>query len=610
MLQARLRQLSVEHRRRDEELERRAASRFGALENEREEWEKRHSRGGSGAMDVERDAGTEKRASTANMPLLMQDGTSLPGTPSQTERALSTDLYFRPGTPGGLGGTLDMDKPQSPGLLPPIDLGVQVKSQLPEGLISKNAMIDDHPEIRKRKELIDEIRDLRRSIGSLGKAAESTRVSLGGVEYEADRQAALARATALARVTSPHLSTGTSAGILLGGGGGSSGNRDRARSMPLSMSSGGALRAPTATATGTTSPLTSSGRPGSAPLRRNEEWESYVSERKLFTPPSGVTPPIRPSPVPEPLLREMSQARVVPSEAVSSALEERKRRESLFGMGLSEKDTASGIMGGGSPSQEKSSWFNSDSSKRENSIPAPPRASPSHRRSNSLGDVFTRLTLPSSSSKPVTADPTTAPPDDKPSQSPQSPTFPRPVVLPPQRRTSLSSPPEPRVITYEELQERHKAKMKRIQEPVSRAAEEEATLAEARSRWERSKAIEKEVMGRKRAEAESKLRTRGGREKDHEPKDGQRRDSLSLERLKNSGGLGRMSSSSKVEEWRKYQAETTAAAAGGAAPAAAGTTGGEGTGRHRRSISTGGLVATVAAEAAPAGDVGPSSPKG
>ncbi len=230
MLQTRLRQLTEEHRRRDEELERRAAARFGAVEKEREEWEKRHS--SAGERDVERDAGTDKPASTAHMPLLMQDGTSIPGTPSQTDRPLSSVLNFRPGTPGL--GSLDTDKPsQSPGLLPPIDLGGQVKSQLPDGLMSKNAMIDDHPEIRHRKELIEEIRDLRRSIGTLGKTTDSTRLSLGGVDFEADRQAAVARAAALGGYGSGSGSYNSNA------------NRDRVKSMiamptsssPLSLSS-------------------------------------------------------------------------------------------------------------------------------------------------------------------------------------------------------------------------------------------------------------------------------------------------------------------------------------------------------------------------------------
>ncbi len=358
--------------------------------------------------------------------------------------------------------------------------------------------------------------------------------------------------------------------------------------------------------------MTSNGRPGSAPLRRNEEWESYVTERKLFTPPLGVTAPIRSSPVPEALRRGISPTRVSPSEAVSSALEERKRRESLFGIGVSDKDTTSGRGGGGgggSPSphltlsgidEKSSSWFNSDSSRsrREHSASAsaPPLASPTHRRSHSLGDAISRLALPSSSKPPAAA----AAADDDDDKPLQSPTSPRPVVLPPQRRTSLPSPPEPRVVTYEEFQERHKAKMKRMQEPVSRAAEEEATLAEARSRWERSKAIEKEVMARRRSEAEAKLRGRG-KEKDTERrKSGQERNSFSLERLKGSG-LGRMTSSSKVEEWRKYQGETPTPTT----PTSP-TAGESGGGRHRRSVS-GGASGLVAAAAAAAG--GPPSPK-
>ncbi|KAF8331510.1 uncharacterized protein EI90DRAFT_3058138 [Cantharellus anzutake] len=477
-----------------------------------------------------------------------------------------------------------------------MDLGTQVKSQLPEELISKTSTIDEHPEIKKRIQLIEEIRELRRSIGSLGRS--TTDMGGGAItgygEIDRDRQAALERA-------------GSGYGIGSSGGYYNGNDRTRVKSM-IAMPTGRPLSTPlpyqlhsyqqygpqqqqqqqqqsSSSHSGTMTPPATIRRPGSAPLTRGEEWETYVSERKLFTPPAGVTAPIQPSPLPEGL---KANTRIVPSEAVSAAVEERKRRESLFGLG-SDKDASgrnssssgggggggggSGLglkLGGENGTGRRSSLLGLDfmlSSRtgeggqpESPSSPPPPRISTgdspvtppvagpsspsrgthSHRRSRSLGNVFSRLTLNKN-------DP--------------------PVVLPPQRSASPPPTPQPRVVTYEELQERHKAKMKRMQEPISRAATEEATLAEARSRWERSKAIEKEVMERKLAEAQAKLKDRGGvgtRVGSHRRSLSQtqvpERNPLSLERLKSAaggGGLGRMSASSKVEEWRKYRTTTT-----------------------------------------------------
>ncbi|KAG8680921.1 hypothetical protein FRC09_017875 [Ceratobasidium sp. 395] len=58
----------------------------------------------------------------------------------------------------------------------------------------------------------------------------------------------------------------------------------------------------------------------------------------------------------------------------------------------------------------------------------------------------------------------------------------------------------PRVKTWEELQERHREKMRALQEPLRRAEAELAELENAKSRWERSQQVERQVMARREAE--------------------------------------------------------------------------------------------------------------
>lgn len=152
-------------------------------------------------------------------------------------------------------------------------------------------------------------------------------------------------------------------------------------------------------------------------------------------------------------------------------------------------------------------------------------------------------------------------------KSPQAPV----TILPP-RRSSFAAPvPQPpattRVKTFEELNERHREKMRDIQAPLTQAEKEHAELEAARQRWERSKALEKEVVMRRQAEKAAALEKRkksaspDGDQHGHQKRAsmneaGARRHSrsLSADKLATYGASStKRMSMLKVEDWQRYQ---------------------------------------------------------
>lgn len=142
------------------------------------------------------------------------------------------------------------------------------------------------------------------------------------------------------------------------------------------------------------------------------------------------------------------------------------------------------------------------------------------------------------------------------------------AILPP-RRSSVTIMAESqqavRTRTFEELNERHKEKLRDLQAPLTQLEKEQAELDAARRRWERSKTLEKEAVTRRQAEKAAALEKRkkagtpevdnvGGRKGSQETRRHSR--SLSLDVL---GGPGMNSSRRvsvmKVEDWQRYQQE-------------------------------------------------------
>ncbi|KAJ3490186.1 hypothetical protein NLJ89_g11459 [Agrocybe chaxingu] len=92
---------------------------------------------------------------------------------------------------------------------------------------------------------------------------------------------------------------------------------------------------------------------------------------------------------------------------------------------------------------------------------------------------------------------------------------PAPVtILPPRRSSGHIVAPVPQVAaatrtrTFEELNERHREKIRDLQAPLTQAEKEHAELEAARQRWERSKALEREIVTQRLAEKAAALEKR------------------------------------------------------------------------------------------------------
>ncbi|KAJ7900232.1 hypothetical protein B0H14DRAFT_2672818 [Mycena olivaceomarginata] len=246
------------------------------------------------------------------------------------------------------------------------------------------------------------------------------------------------------------------------------------------------------------------GRPTSVPLR-DDNWDLYVQERKLLQPPSGVTAPITPIGV-------GSSGRIAISPAVTDALNQRKQRENALSAGEAATDSSE-------------------------DVPLSKIAS-SHRKRNSSGGNM-NLAAPA----PVN-------------------------ILPPRKPIIAPTPQRPattRTRTFEELNDRHREKMRDLQGPLTNAAKEDAEIEVAKQRWEKAKALEKEAVTRRQAEKAALLERRK-RSEDDADRSGHRRSltpndptakrhSRSLSADKLGGSSSKRLSTMKVEDWQKYQQE-------------------------------------------------------
>ena len=267
-------------------------------------------------------------------------------------------------------------------------------------------------------------------------------------------------------------------------------------------------------------------RPKSAPIP--EDWDAYVRDRKLLQPPSGVSPPILTSQLPV-------DQRAPMSPALLDAVANRQKMESMLGV----KST---VPVEGHPHQ------------------------PIPQRSQDSEDVPLALAAPSNT-KPLN------PRSHIRSKSAGPPL----AILPPQKASPHQSPqekgPPQRVATYEELAERHQRKIRDMQAPLTKVERETAELVDAKQRWERAKALEKEAVTKRQADMAAALAREEKKKKKEQrsgsgsgpeliPDDGKDRHtrSLSADKL---GTLPRGSmnpnskrmSVMKVEDWKRSQLE-------------------------------------------------------
>ncbi|KAA1468283.1 hypothetical protein DENSPDRAFT_387938 [Dentipellis sp. KUC8613] len=486
VLQRKLQEITAEAKRREAEADSKAAERFSRIDEEKAEWDRLHpTLPKHGRQDSE----------FSGTPLIKDsDGQSTPG--------LDDNVFGRPRHPSGLSDFVSAARSQSPGALPALDLGNDIQDNVPKTFMSdefdtKDTSVSDPEDLKRREELMSEIQTIRRSLELL--KSDTPQPSAAASSEERSRHPSLA--------SKRTLSFDFNSSVLPGPSHlrppRERDPRNRAQSMDmtnLAASSGNTI-----------------GRPTSAPLR-DDDWDSYVADRKLFQPPSGVTAPIPTSAVP----LASPTPRVSMSPAIQEALLQRHKRESLFGF----EDPSPAIVRARSGSPGSTQPLDGPS-------PAP-RAQ--HRRTQSSGNQLAH--------SPVT-------------------------VLPPRKTAAPSPPPQQRTVTYEELTERHRQKMHELQAPLTQAEKESADIAAAKARWERSKAIEREVVTKRQAEqaaAQAKEHKRHGSrdigKRSSSLKEGeasaQHNRSLSVDTLRALGGPSSMSkrtSTMKVEDWQRYQSE-------------------------------------------------------
>jgi hypothetical protein len=146
-----------------------------------------------------------------------------------------------------------------------------------------------------------------------------------------------------------------------------------------------------------------------------------------------------------------------------------------------------------------------------------------------------------------------------------------PMTILPPRKIVAPAPQRPeasRVRTFEELEERHRSKMRGMQAPVTQEAREQAELAAAKERWERNKMLEKNAMMRRQneqAEVLAKKQKQGDRDDRKRPSPlvdldtpGKPKHSRSLSADKLAvfaSGSAKRGSTAKVQDWQRYNQE-------------------------------------------------------
>ncbi|QRV90711.1 hypothetical protein RhiJN_18729 [Ceratobasidium sp. AG-Ba] len=423
VLKKRLQEINEEQRKREEDAEIAAAERLGAFDEHLDEWEKRHgNRVGSIAKDASSDATptalTYDGRPSSQFSLL----NGFKDTPTTPAVAHTRGDYFAVPLQSPKAAVITPEpamagisgRPQSIGALPVLDLGTDDLAGGAGGVRrdSKARMEDavkaneETEASRRRQELMAEIDAIKKNIAQL--KAEGVSNSSGSRS-----------ASTVPRDSEP------------------------ARSRTVSFD---ALRTPVQV---------------HAPPE--SEWDQYVRERKLFTPPSGVT-----APIPSGTINGRPMSAALP-EAVAEAVEMRKRRESMLEMGQLGDAVATTGIAAPRPRSHARALSNPTALDMStgSSSEGRGRERPTHTRTHSQGP---------------------------------------PAILPPRKSYSPGPSLDPqvarpaRVKTWEEMQERHREKMRALQEPLRKAEAELAELENAKSRWERSRAIEKQVMERKEAE--------------------------------------------------------------------------------------------------------------
>ncbi|KAI8980716.1 hypothetical protein BD414DRAFT_464992 [Trametes punicea] len=520
ILQRKLKEIEAERERQNREAEARAAERFRELEAEKEEWEREHpSLLKHGRAD----------SNLSGVPLLNKDGVGSPetdtpmGTPRPRYQSGLSEFMAAP-TPSEELQRAASKQLQSPGALPVLDLGDDIEANVPKTFIADSDRTEGKDDKAASKPLTAaELDDLKRreellsEIQTIRKSIELLRV---------ETPVPIPSSSSESRHPSASTRQLTQELGALSAGGPSHVRpprqrdpRARVQSMELSNLSRSSMVG------------ASIGRPTSAPLRE-DDWDLYLHERKLLQPPAGVTPPIPTTPLVSPA------PRIPVSPAVVEALKERQRRESALSQGQIP-----------TPDVTASKDSSSEDIPLASRMPTspPPVHHQQHRKSSSQGGHVPVTILPPK----------------------------RPIAQPTPKAAETTTTP-PRVKTFEELVERHREKLHELQAPLTQAEKEAAEVNEARSRWERAKALEKQAMARRQAEKEKEHAAKDKDKDKDKRKSGEGRRgagaglgdekqrhtrSLSADVLASVPGAQastRRMSTMKVEDWQRHQVDVEA----------------------------------------------------
>ncbi|KAI0094952.1 hypothetical protein BDY19DRAFT_988740 [Irpex rosettiformis] len=528
ILQRKLSEIKAEHARLDEEQVVRAADRFATMNEEKAEWEHDHPT-----------LGKHGRQDSTMSSTLLKDTETAVGSPDVDEKRHSTlslaGISPRPRYLSGVSslmGSTPVDGRQSPGAIPALDLGVNLESDVPRNYLADGkdsegndiprpryssgamSLMTDLEDLKEKERLLNEIQTIRKSLDLL--KSETPAPSTSG---ESRRQSFSSRRT---------LSHDFGAIPLVGPSSSrpqTTDPRARVHSMDLLNRE---------------SVASVIDRPTSVPLQGDAGWEAYVADRRLFTPPSGITALIPTSPLP--LLSPTPRAALSP--AITEALLHRQQRETSIAFGR-----LSPVPG---------------STAEQQSSPISPKEKKHAPRVRSPEDLPIAL-RPQSHVK---------------SNSQES--YAPGIILPPHHRNVVSPPPQSRpdparVLSFEELDVRHREHLRQLQQPVTEAEREHAEILAARSRWERAKEFEKQAVTKRQAERAAAVNKQVKEQEkqrkstdvvrqsinlNDDPKTRGHQRSLSADILaaaqpREMSRSSRRYSMMKVEDWQKHQLEDT-----------------------------------------------------
>jgi hypothetical protein len=456
MLQIKLEQIKHEDAERKEaEEEARAAARFKEHDTELGEWESKYgkTKGLNGDVPL---VTLGKNGPSSSMHSLVRPYTNAEseGVRDPGSMEMMAQSYSQSET-RSLGG-------QSIGRLPVMGLGGSISGGDDGRMHSPGlSTADMSPEERERIRLLDEISEVKKSIEVL-RSTTPTSVDM--------------------------LST---AGSMTAGGGTATGTRSRTQS---GMSLGGASFA-SGLGAGATGSLGRTAQPSPinvmtpnaaelAQAKKDKEWNDYLAERKLFTPPAGISPPIETSfPHRARQAEQFGRLSKLP-DSVAQAMDRRERTVSAYELGVSEID-------------------------RED-IPQPRSAGLPLGVRHSVQDLRQpELTHQRQSTEPSSRESTYQ--HNRLSSAPlvtghaYSNHRAKELVEPTNR------PAAERTVTHEELTARHRAKLSQLQKPVSESMQEEIRVVEAKAKYEKQKEVERKMMAKKEAERNDQQRPAVGK---------------------------------------------------------------------------------------------------